>query len=79
MRDVIADTLKRRPANKVYAFRLPEDLILMLSCHAALTKISRNKLIENILQEYCEGLDGELRGKLTAMQQRDTQTLDLFA
>jgi hypothetical protein len=81
MRDVIAQVMRKTTSNKIFSFRLPEDLVATLACHAALREVSRNKMIETVLRDYVDENDRALRYKLTAKQQEvaGDEQIDLFA
>jgi hypothetical protein len=73
--------MAKRPTKKIIAFRLPGDLMKTLGTKATRQHVSRNKLVEFILRDYCGRTDKDLRDLIKNPQEeeRDDQTIDLFA
>ncbi len=66
---------------KLVSFRLPADVIRLLLIKSQAQRISRNKLLEFILLDYCARNSSELRALITNPPPRETSSdqIDLFA
>jgi hypothetical protein len=68
------------PTKKIFAFRLPDSVAKTLSKQAARQHVSRNKLVEFILRDYCVRPDRDLRDLLESTQEAASdEQIDLFA
>jgi metal-responsive CopG/Arc/MetJ family transcriptional regulator len=69
-----------RPNKKIVSFRLPTDVLDTLETTVSRQRVvSRNKLVELILRDYCSRGEKSLQDMITDLEARDEQTLDLFA
>lgn len=68
------------PNTAITTMRLPNVLMKMLDRRASKLKISRTRLVEWVLRDYCAKSDAEIRDIVTAPAKElpDENRLDIF-